>query len=198
MEDIITALFLRFSTWQDAVDLLAILCAEYFRQDGRKNECATPWAQCSACWSAHYIRPAHVNEQSVPLLSPAMALQLLKERFDGLAPTTAPANPANVTPDPTTTDQVNTHWTFLRALVLVMLYHDHRMRRLLLCSPSPFWPSPPPRRAQLFLSPDGPFAAEVQAFLAIHSETQSTEDAHSMAYDFVRRSDHIWINSVFV
>jgi hypothetical protein len=210
MEDIITSLFIRFSTREDAVDMLTILCAEFFRQDGRRNECSTPFAQSTPCWSGYYIMPDH--EGRVPLLAPVMALQMMKHRFEhALAGEVAKLNDTNdamdiddpsVTQPPSpslqiTEKDISIHWTFLRALILVLLMYDGRMRRLFLASPNPFWPGPPPERARIFLAPGGPFQREVNGFLKVHPKTTSFKAAHTMAYDFVMRADAMWMNTVY-
>lgn len=187
MEDSLTCLFLRLDTREDALDLLTVLCAEFLRQDGRRNECSTPFAQSVPSWSAHYITPSY-SEPLVPLLTPVMALQMFKSHFEHDA----------AADDHKDTHPLSMYWTLLRALVLVVLMYDGRMRRLFLSSPNPVWPSPAPARAQLFLRPGGPFQKEVNAFLAVHSRTHSFKDAHRMANQFVMRADTLWMKTVFV
>jgi|SRR5688572_73982 len=187
MEDIVTGLFLRLCTQEDGLDLLTILCAEYMRQDARRNECSTPFAQSVPSWSGYYLQCSVVEDEEEalhqPLFTPVMALQLLKAQFEQemLEPCA-----------------LRMLWTFLRALILILFKYDTRMRRLLLCSPSPFWCAPPPERAAIFLRPDGPFEHEVNGFLAMHPQTQSAKDAHTMAYDFVMRADALWLKTPFV
>jgi len=196
MEDSITGLFLRLDTRQDAIDLLTLLCAEFLRQDGRRNECATSFAQSIASWSVHYVTPDQDAEEA-RLLTPVMALQLLKDRFEQVLLPPPPAATADTASMDAHLHDVAVHWTFLRALVLVLLMYDGRMRRLFLCSPNPVWPCPPPARAQLFLAQGGRFQYEVAGFLAVHPSTHSFADAYIMAYDFVMHADTLWCNTVY-
>lgn len=173
MEDIITSMFLRFTSREDALDLLTIIWAEYSRQDSRRRECYTPFAYSTPAWSAHYVLPDQPD--SAPQHAPFLVLQLLKDRFVHA-----------------TEMDVSLYWTFLRALILVLFMYDVRMRRLLLSSPNPFWPSPAPARADKLLQPGGPFQQEVDAFLDVLKETHSMKDAQIMAYDFVMRIYMLW------
>lgn len=184
MEDSLTCLFLRLDTREDALDLLTVLCAEFLRQDGRRNECSTPFAQSVPSWSAHYVTPSY-TDPIVPLLTPVMALQMFKQYFEA-------------EPDDNDPHHVSMYWTLLRALVLVLFMYDGRMRRVFLASPNPVWPSPPPARAQMFLRHGGPFQREVNAFLGVHPRTHSFVDAHRMANQFVVAADTLWMKTVFV
>lgn len=179
MEDIITALFLRFTSREDALDLLCILWAEYSRQDNRRRECSTPFASTTPAWSGHYVLPDQT--EPVARYAPVLVLQMLRDRFIHASESEVPL-----------------YWTFLRALILVLFMYDTRMRRLLLSSPNPFWPSPPPGRANRLLRQGGAFQQEVDAFLAVHDDTHSFQDAHIMAYDFVMRVESMWKTQVYV
>jgi len=123
-----------------------------------------------------------------------MALQLLKDRFThDLLP---PGPGAAVTTIHGHERDIEVHWVLLRALVLVLLMRDGRMRRLLMASPSPFWPSPPPSQVNLLLT--GPLDTWVDGFLTVHGETTSIGDAYLKAYDFVKCVETLWTTTVFV
>lgn len=180
MKDCITSLFYRWKTQEHGVALLRILLAEYQRQDNRRHECYTPWAFVRAHWSMHYACLDAGSENT--LLTPVMGLQLLDQHM-------------RLATDPAQVDRL---WVFLRALVLALFFFDTRMRRLLLCSPSPWWQSPPLARARLLLQPGGDFHQETEAFLEMHGVTENGEDAYTMAYDYVGRIEHMWKHGVYV
>lgn len=182
MEDCITALFYRWKTKEHALCLLKILLAEYLRQDSRRKECYTPFAFLTNTWSMHYTGLPTEPPGPAVLLTPVMGLQTL---YQQMLQTTDPVH-------------VDCLWVFLRALVLVLFMFDTRMRRLLLCSPSPWWPSPPPARASLLLTPGGDFQQETEAFLDVHPSTENGEDAHVMAFDYVGRVENMWKQGVYV